>query len=57
MTGTYELNLTTALESVWGLAGNAYTFVTTHEVMAIIFACSLIPIGFMIFRKGKKAAY
>lgn len=57
MDGGYVFSIDKALESVWGLAGSAYTWVTTHELTAIIFACSLIPVGFMIFRKAKKSAY
>lgn len=57
MTGTYELELSSAMSSIWTMAGNAYTFVTTHEVTALIFAASVMFIGFTVFRKAKKAAY
>lgn len=56
MDGGYTFSVTEALNSVWSMAGDALTFVTTHEVTAILFACSLVPIGFGIIKLAKGAA-
>lgn len=54
--GGYQFNMATALASIWSLAESALNFITDHELTAILFVCSLIPIGFGIIKLAKGAA-
>lgn len=44
-----------ALTNAWTLVDSAITFITTNDVFVVIFAAGLIPIGFRIFKKAKRA--
>lgn len=44
-----------ALANAWTLVDSAITFITTNDVFVVIFAAGLIPIGFRIFKKAKRA--
>lgn len=51
---TWEV-VETALTNVWSIVSSCVTFITGQPVMLTLFAASLVPIGFKIFRKAKKA--
>ena len=44
-----------ALEKAWTLVDSAITFIAGNDVFVVIFAAGLIPIGFRIFKKAKRA--
>lgn len=48
-------NIVTALSHVWDIVGSCVNFITTNEVFVVIFGAGLIPLGFKIFKKAKKA--
>ena len=48
-------NVVTALQHVWDIVGSCVNFITTNEVFVVIFGAGLIPLGFKIFKKAKKA--
>lgn len=52
----YEFNMTTALATIWSFAESALNFITSHELTALLFVCSLVPIGFGIIKLAKGAA-
>lgn len=51
-----KFSLSVLLKGMFSLASDALTFITTHEVTAILFACSLVPIGFGIVKLAKGSA-
>lgn len=48
-------NIMAALEDFWDVIDSCITFITTNAALMAIFAASLIPIGFKIFKKAKRA--
>lgn len=47
--------VSSALDSVWDLVNSALNFIVSNNVFVVMFAAGLIPIGFKIFKKAKKA--
>ena len=56
VTVTMVEKITSALEVVGTLATEAVDFITNNEIAMILFASSLLGIGFGIFHKAKNAA-
>ena len=48
-------NITTALHDFWDVVTECITFITGNAALMALFAASLIPIGFKIFKKAKRA--
>lgn len=44
-----------ALTNFWQVVTSCITFITTNAALMALFAASLIPIGFKIFKKAKRA--
>ena len=47
----------TVVPAVLALATDVLDFVVANPILVFIFAASLIPIGFRIFRGAKRSAY
>ena len=47
--------VSSALTNVWSLVESCLNFIVSNNVFVVMFAAGLIPIGFKIFRKAKKA--
>ena len=47
--------LEAALDNVWALVTDCVEFITTNAALMVIFAASLVPIGFKIFRRARKS--
>lgn len=53
---TMTEKITAGLEVVGTLATKAVNFITDNEIAMIIFAASLLSLGFGVFHKAKNAA-
>lgn len=50
-------SMSTALTAIWEIAGDAMDFISGNTVLFTIFCCSVIPIGFGIIRRAKRASH
>lgn len=48
-------DITTALANVWDLVGDSIDFMKDNVVLMAVLAAGLVPIGFRIFKKAKRA--
>ena len=44
-----------ALTHVWSLVSSALNFIVSNEIFVVMFAAGVVPLGFRIFKKAKKA--
>lgn len=47
--------ITAALTNVWSIVESCIGFITDNAALMMLFAASLIPVGFKIFRKARKS--
>ena len=44
-----------ALTNVWNTVSSCITFITGNAALMMLFAASLVPVGFKIFKKAKRS--
>lgn len=47
--------VTTALGNVWDVVDSCIDFIVNNPPLLMLFAASLIPVGFKIFKKAKRS--
>ena len=47
--------ISSALTNVWSIVGSCINFITGNAALMMLFAASLVPVGFKIFKKAKRS--
>lgn len=50
------MTVTAAITQIFSILGEAATFITSHDVLMLIFCGGLVTMAFKIFKRAKKAA-